>query len=90
MSEETRSHCQMRGWILCNGKSLAQLLPRNADTVPVSSPLLLLAQRSERPRWRQLRDNVVIKSGKSCWFPVKSETAPCSAEMENSLFLCLK
>jgi len=77
----TCSRCQMRGWILCNGKSLSQLLPRNADIAPGSSPLLLLAKRSEGPRWRRLRDNEAIESGESCWFPVKSEEAPCRADL---------
>lgn len=54
-------HCQARGWIPCNGKTLPQLLPRNADIVPVSSPLLLLAKRSKWLRRHQLRDNEAIK-----------------------------
>lgn len=79
MSERLYSHCQMRGWILCNGKSLTQLLPRNAD-VPVSSPLLLLAN-SQWLRWCQLRDTEVTKSDESSWFPLKSEAAPCRAAL---------
>lgn len=63
-------------------------------TSSLSSSLLLLANRSKRLRWHQLRDSEGIKSGELLISSeVRRSTSQgrlVSGEMENSLFSCLK